>query len=93
MASIWEISIKVGLKKMRLSVPLSRFLSTAIDGYGLDILPITTDDCIHYGALSFPNPDHRDPFDRMIITHAQRNGLSVIGVDTAFDSYGIGRIW
>ena len=93
MASVWEISIKVGLKKMGLSVPLSRFLSTAVGGYGLEILPITMNDCVHYEALSFPNPQHRDPFDRMIVTHAQRNEFPVVGVDTAFDSYGIDRVW
>jgi PIN domain nuclease of toxin-antitoxin system len=93
MASIWEISIKVGLKKLGLSVPFATFLATAVSGYGLAVLPITTEDCIHYEALPFPDPQHRDPFDRMIVTHAQRNGLSIVGVDAAFDSYGVGRIW
>lgn len=78
---------------MGLSVSLSKFLSTAVAGYGLDVLPITVDNCIHYEGLAFPDPQHRDPFDRMIITHAQWNGLSIVGVDVAFDSYGIDRVW
>lgn len=93
MASIWEIGIKSGVGKMGLSVPYATFLDTAINGYGLIVLPITTDDCIHYEALPFPDKQHRDPFDRMIITHALREGLAVVGVDPAFDSYGVTRIW
>src|SRR5690349_8856286 len=79
MASIWEISIKVGLKKIGLSVPFTTFLATAINGYGLAVVPITTDDCISYETLPFPDPKHRDPFDRMIVIHALRNKLTVVG--------------
>jgi PIN domain nuclease of toxin-antitoxin system len=93
MASVWEIGIKVGLKKMGLSVPYATFLATAIGGYGLLVLPITNDDCIAYEALPFPDPNHRDPFDRMIVVHALRNGFSLVGVDAAFDAYGISRLW
>jgi PIN domain nuclease of toxin-antitoxin system len=93
LASVWEISIKVGLKKMGLSVPFATFLATAVNGYGLTIVPITTDDCISYETLPFPDPRHRDPFDRMIVTHALRNKLSVVGNDVAFDPYGVTRLW
>ena len=93
MASVWEIGIKSGLKKMGLSVPYAKFLSTAVNGYGLTVLPITTDDCVRYEALPFPDKKHRDPFDRMIITHALRDGLPIVGVDALFDSYAVTRLW
>jgi PIN domain nuclease of toxin-antitoxin system len=93
MASVWEIGIKSGLKKMGLSVPYATFLSTALNGYGLTVLPISADDCIDYEALLFPDKQHRDPFDRMIVIHARRNGLSLVSVDTAFDPYGVTRLW
>ena len=89
MASVWEIGIKVGLKKMGLSVPFATFLETAVNGYGLIVIPITTDDCISYEGLPFPNPKHRDPFDRMIVIHALRNKLGVVGNDEALDAYGV----
>jgi PIN domain nuclease of toxin-antitoxin system len=54
---------------------------------------VTFDDCVAYERLPFPDKQHRDPFDRMIIVHAQRDGLSVIGRDAAFDAYGITRLW
>jgi PIN domain nuclease of toxin-antitoxin system len=93
MASIWEIGIKSGIGKLGLSVPYQLFLDTAISGYGLIVLPITLEDCVRYEALPFPDPQHRDPFDRMILIHAFREGLSVVGIDIAFDSYGIQRLW
>ena len=92
-ASVWEIGIKAGLKKMGLSVPFANFLATAVNGYGLTVVPITADDCIYYESLPFPDPQHRDPFDRMIVTHALQNKLSVVGVDVAFDPYGVTRLW
>jgi PIN domain nuclease of toxin-antitoxin system len=93
MATVWEIAIKVGRKKLTLSAPYATFIQRAITGYGLIVLPITTDDCVGYEALPFPDPQHRDPFDRMIVTHALRDGLAIVGVDTSFDSYGVTRLW
>ena len=93
MASVWEIAIKVGLKKLTLSSAYVPFMTTAIASYGLIVLPVTFDDCAEYESLAFPLPKHRDPFDRMIITHAKRNGLSVVGTDVNFDAYGITRLW
>jgi PIN domain nuclease of toxin-antitoxin system len=93
MASVWEIAIKVGLKKLALSNSYLSFMTRAITGYGLTVLPITFADCVEYEGLSFPSKNHRDPFDRMIITQALRNGLSIVGVDQNFDAYGVIRLW
>lgn len=93
MATVWEIAIKVGLKKLTLSSSFALFMSKGITGYGLSVLPITFEDCAAYEALPFPLANHRDPFDRLIITHAMRNGLDVVGNDLNFDSYGIARHW
>jgi PIN domain nuclease of toxin-antitoxin system len=93
MATEWEIAIKVGLKKLVLSSPYASFMKRAITGYGLKELSITFEDCAEYEILPFPDKNHRDPFDRMIITHALRNGFSVVGADAAFDPYGVTRLW
>ena len=93
MASVWEIAIKMGLKKLTVSAPYVAFMTRAITGYGITVLPMTFDDCAAYEQLPFPDPQHRDPFDRMIVVHAVRNGLSVVGVDAALDPYGVTRLW
>jgi PIN domain nuclease of toxin-antitoxin system len=68
-------------------------MTKAITGYALTLLPITFDDCAEYVTLPFPLSKRRNPFDRLIITHAKRNSLSIVGSDVAFDSYGITRLW
>jgi PIN domain nuclease of toxin-antitoxin system len=93
MASVWEIAIKSGLKKLTLLSSYVPFMTKAISGYGLIVLPITFEDCAEYETLPFPLPNHRDPFDRLIITQAKRNGLSVVGNDDDFDHYGVTRLW
>jgi PIN domain nuclease of toxin-antitoxin system len=93
MATLWEIAIKVGLKKLTLSCSYTEYMTKAIPGYGITVLPITLEDCAVYSSLPFPLDEHRDPFDRLIITHAQRNAASVIGADLNFDDYGITRLW
>jgi PIN domain nuclease of toxin-antitoxin system len=93
MATVWEIAIKSGLKKLTLKVAYSALIPQAVAMYPLRLLPITLDDCSHYETLPFPVPNHRDPFDRMLITHALRNNLSVVGNDAKFDAYGVSRLW
>lgn len=92
-ASIWEISIKLGLKKLSLSVSFESFLTRAIHGYGLEVVQLSLNDCIEYEKLPFPLANHRDPFDRLLITQALRRGLTVVGTDACFDSYGVSRLW
>lgn len=56
MATAWEIAIKAGLKKLTLSDSYDAFMSRAIAGYGLTVLPITLDDCGEDEKLPFPLP-------------------------------------
>jgi PIN domain nuclease of toxin-antitoxin system len=93
MATSWEIAIKVGLKKLSLSAPYSQYITQALSGLGITLLPISLDDCSYYETLPFPLANHRDPFDRMLITHAFRHGLTVVGNDAKFDAYGVTRLW
>ena len=92
-ASVWELAIKIGLRKLSISLPFSPFIPDALRHFGIYLLPISFEDCEAYRQLSFPNPKHRDPFDRMILVHALRNGLSLVSADTAFDAYGVPRLW
>jgi len=93
MASVWEIAIKVGLKKLTLASAYASFMAHAITGYGLTVLSITFEDCVEYETLPFPLRNHRDPFDRLMIAQAIRNGLDIVGADPRLDVYGVTRIW
>ncbi|MCB9236244.1 MAG: type II toxin-antitoxin system VapC family toxin [Bacteroidia bacterium] len=91
-ASIWEMSIKVGIGKLVLLEPLARYLENAIlDGY--KILPVNENHALFVANLPYPSSSHKDPFDRMLIAQAIKENFSFISADKAFDFYGVKRIW
>ena len=89
-ASVWEMAIKVGQKKLALSLPYKRWMEQAIAALGLRILPITVEYADRLTALP---SHHKDPFDRLIIAQALVEGVRVVCADAAFDAYGITRLW
>lgn len=88
LASLWEISIKVGLGKLDLTVPLAEFIGEVRARF--DLLRVETQHCLRHAALPL---HHRDPFDRMLIAQALSEELTIVGNDEAFDAYGVARIW
>lgn len=76
-ASAWELSIKV--RAGRLEVDVGR-LFDGLARQGVRVLGIGVDDAINAGGLDW---EHRDPFDRMLVAQARRNGLTLATRDTA----------
>ena len=56
----------------------------------IDLLPITIEHLEIFASLPF---HHRDPFDRLLISQALVENISILSVDIAFDAYPIKRIW
>ena len=89
-ATIWEISIKVALKKLSLSLAFLPWINKAATDLGASLLPITA---IHADAqLALPML-HRDPFDRVLVAQATVENMSIITSDVLLEQYGISRIW
>ena len=82
-ASIWEISIKLNLKKLKLDVSLEN-LKNEITLNGFEILPL---DFEHIITLSSLENHHKDPFDRIIIAQAIYEGFGIISKDNNFAYY------
>ncbi|MDB5324824.1 MAG: domain nuclease, partial [Phycisphaerales bacterium] len=40
-----------------------------------------------------PASEHKDPFDRLIAAQCLRLDLTLVSSDTAFDLYGVRRVW
>ena len=89
-ASLWEIAIKVNIGKLTLDKPFDDLFPDELDFHGIEIVDITIDHLIQLTLLPF---HHRDPFDHLIIAQALVEGLPIIGVDSAFDAYGVSREW
>jgi len=88
--TIWEISIKVGLGKLTLSLPFQQWMEQAIHDLGAAVLPIT----VEYAAAQSGLPAHHgDPFDRLLAAQAQVENVPLVSTDAVFDQYGINRVW
>jgi PIN domain nuclease of toxin-antitoxin system len=90
MATIWELAVKISLKKMEITGGLSDFVTEHVHGNSMELLPIQLAHCCQLQTLAF---HHRDPFDRMIIAQAIVERLTIISADKEFDPYPIKRIW
>lgn len=80
--SIAEIEIKKSMG--RLKIP-DHYYSLILES-GIEEIHFTGDDALILGSLPF---HHKDPFDRMIISTAINNRLTVITSDEIFERYKI----
>ena len=87
--SLWEASIKVSLNKLILKVKPSA-LESYLKEYNIEILPISFKHLSILESLPF---QHKDPFDRLIISQAIANELTLISRDAEFASYSVEVIW
>ena len=83
--SLWEIAIKTGKKQLTLQNEFDDLLDV-LNSLEIEILTITFADTQVYKNLPL---HHGDPFDRMIISQAINNSLTIIGCDQSFNDYPI----
>jgi len=84
-ATIWEISIKRALGKLKASENLLEYVKAA----GYTPLSITWVHAEIAGALY---PHHADPFDRLLIAQAQCERLTILTQDSIFRRYKVNLI-
>jgi PIN domain nuclease of toxin-antitoxin system len=90
MASVWEMSIKVGVGRMDLPDAIERYVPDRLRHHGFDLMPIDLRHAFRAGDLP---RIHGDPFDRMLIAQAQLEGLALITADPAIGRYDVETIW
>ncbi|CDZ39445.1 PilT protein domain protein [Neorhizobium galegae bv. officinalis] len=78
-ASLWEIAIKSRLGKLDPGMPLDQ-MPVMLQASDLKILPI---DIAHVITAAEPEPETRDPFDRLLLAQCQAEGLLLVTVDRA----------
>lgn len=89
-ASIWEMAIKISLKKLSLSEGLVRFIDKHVVENNIQILPVNAEHIYPLEKLPF---HHRDPFDRLLISQCMSEKMYLLSSDKIFDKYPIKRIW
>lgn len=85
-ASIWEISIKLNNHKLTIPQPLNKLIEQQCPLDGIKILNIKPLHAIEAGNLTLY---HKDPFERMIITQAKVEDLTVVTSDLVFQKYDV----
>ena len=74
----------------RLPGRLTEILPKALRRSRISTHPLTLDHTIAAGQL--PGP-HRDPWDRLIMAQAMRDGFTVVTLDRVFRDYGVPVHW
>jgi len=87
--SIWESMIKYQLGKLPLFESPEIYLPQQRELHQIVSLQISESDVAQLAKLP---PIHRDPFDRMLISQALQNDLTVATVDTLIRSYPVSVI-
>lgn len=85
-ASAWEAAIKCGLGT--LSLPQSMMAGVAASGF--DELPISF---AHAEGVAALPPHHRDPFDRLLVSQALVEGLTLVTHDASLRQYTVDILW
>ena len=88
-ASLWEIAIKTNLGKLSLKLPLGDFLEN-IKNRDFHILQIEDE---YLNCLIELPYIHKDPFDRLIISTALAEGLTIITTDENIQKYNVPWVW
>lgn len=81
-ATIWEIAIKTSLGKLKQPDDLL----VVLRDNRFQVLDISAEHCLNVGSLPW---HHKDPFDRMLISQALVEGLTIITVDEKFKFYDV----
>ncbi len=76
--------------KLTLTHPFGELVPAQLELNGISVLPLAVPHTITVSSLPF---HHRDPFDRILIAQALTEHLPIISSDSAFDAYGVSRVW
>ena len=85
-ASLWEMSIKYNLGKLRLSPSYEEFIDREVSESSIILLDIELEHLKINASLPF---HHRDPFDRIIIAQSMAENIPIMTIDSVFNQYPI----
>ena len=91
-ASIWEMAIKESKRNLNLSLPLHEYIAQKLSLEDFNLLNINLDHLSEIVTMPF---HHKDPFDRLLIAQAIREGIPILSKDSKFDAYSknVNLIW
>ena len=89
--SFWELATLTSLGRIRLTPDLTGWFAQIRES-GCQVLDIADRHLTTYAKLPFL-PDHRDPFDRLLIAQALAENLTLVSRDAKFARYPVRVQW
>ena len=90
--SVWEVGVKVALRKLVLDRDVRSWVELASSYPGILVQPLSDVDALESTLL--PRWRHRDPADRIVVTLARRLGVALVTRDRAIRAYRyVSTIW
>ncbi len=89
-ASVWEMQIKIALGKMVFNDTLENILSEQQTVNGIQILPVQLSHALYLENLP---PHHKDPFDRLLISQAIVENMTLVSADANVAKYQVNLLW
>lgn len=83
-ASLWEMSIKASMGKLKLNFSFPDLVETHVIGNAMKLLPVQPEHLDFVRSMSF---HHKDPFDRLLIAQSLAEKMPILSRDQAFDNY------
>ena len=86
----WEIAIKARLGKLPLPDKPDVFMTSMLKRHAFGVLPISLGHAV--GEYDLPT-HHSDPFDRLLISQTQLEGMTLVTNDAQINRYGVSTLW
>lgn len=85
-ASAWEIAVKFSIGRLRLPGDPADLVPAWLAQSRTSALPVEHHHALHVATLP---PHHRDPFDRLLVSQAQLERLTIMTSDKQFALYDV----
>jgi len=86
----WEIAIKARLGKLPLPDKPDVFMTAMLKQHAFGVLPISLSHAVAEHDLQ---THHSDPFDRLLISQAHLEGMTLVTNDAQINRYSVATLW
>jgi len=88
--TVWELQIKIALNKFTVKSKLENAVKEEQQNNGFQILPVHLSHALYLENLP---PHHKDPFDRLLISQAIVENMTLTSADANFAKYQVNLLW
>ncbi len=87
---VWELLLKIAAGKFTFPIPLRKWLEQQKSQWQFDYLPIGLEHLLRTAEIE---KHHADPFDRLLVSQAMTENISVLTPDEFIAEYPVHVIW